>query len=323
MSAWDELRRLGAFGEEATLELYRCVRAVARAGNYPPPAGHPSWTLDAVQETAHDVFADARGPQRLVELAVKAVDDHSFRRLLEQVVRNFLRDQARATAKGKLIRRLRELLDQDARFAAVGAKRPGAGNIELTDGTTPDVWSGRLSDLEAAAFKVNDVAVVRWRPQARRDSPLSDATSLMAVSEAVLRTAGGSVSLPDLADVVASRFAAGRAPVVTPVDDIEQWSTRSFDGDDPATDVDIRHAAERLVVQLTPRERLVLAYLDEPVRQLADRIGLGKSATAEIAARVRQIVGQVLGAEPQRDEIFAYARALVTPRPAAESSDDR
>src|SRR5262245_47764996 len=107
MTAWEELRNDGAFGTEATVELYRCVRAVARAGNFPPPDGHAAWSVDAVAETAHVVFTDARGPQRLVELAVKAYDDASFRRLLEQVVRNFLRDQARATAKGRLIRRLR------------------------------------------------------------------------------------------------------------------------------------------------------------------------------------------------------------------------
>jgi hypothetical protein len=70
VSAWEEVRGTGAFGEEATLELYRCVRAVARAGNYPPPEGYGIWTIDAVVETAHDVFADARGPQRRVEGAM-------------------------------------------------------------------------------------------------------------------------------------------------------------------------------------------------------------------------------------------------------------
>src|SRR6266540_3915489 len=85
MTAWEEVRTRGAFGEEATVELYRCVRAVARAGNFPPPEGHPSWTLDAVIETAHDVFADSRGPQRLVELAVKASDDGCLSRSSETI----------------------------------------------------------------------------------------------------------------------------------------------------------------------------------------------------------------------------------------------
>jgi hypothetical protein len=313
MTAWEEVRTCGAFGEEATVELYRCVRAVARAGNFPPPEGHPSWTLDAVIETAHDVFADSRGPQRLVELAVKASDDASFRRLLEQVVRNYLRDQARATTKGRLVRRLRELLEADPRFAVVPRDRPGARNIELSDGTTPGVWNGRLSDLVAAAYKVTEVSVVRWRPEARRQSPVADAASLTAVCEAVLRAAGASLPVSDLADVVAARFAVGRGPVVTPVDDIEPWSPSTSTIDEADAEAEIRAGAERLISQLTPRERLVLAYLDRPVRQIADLTGLGKSVAAEVASRVRQIVGQVLGADEQREAMFAFARSLVTP----------
>ncbi|MEV4511604.1 hypothetical protein AB0K00_21835 [Dactylosporangium sp. NPDC049525] len=316
MTAWEELQRDGVFGTEATVELYRCVRAVARASNFPPPDGHPSWTLDAIQETAHDVFADARGPQRLVELAVKAHDDGSFRRLLEQVVRNFLRDRARATTKGRLIRRLREVLNDDPRFAVVPAGQPGAGqNIELADGTTPGVWNGRLNDLVTAAYKVTEVSIVRWRADARRESPVAEATSLAAVCEAVLRAAGASLTIGDLADVIAARFAVSPTPVITPVDDVDPWLPGVDTVDHAQTEAEVLAGAERLLAQLTPRERLVLAYLDEPVRRIADRTGLGKSAAAQIAARVREIAGHVLGAEAHRDDMLSTAQGLAAPRP--------
>ena len=311
MSAWEEVRVTGAFGEEATLGLYQCVRAVARVGHYPPPEGYGRWTVDAVVETAHEVFADARGPQRLVELAVKAFDDASFQRLLEQVVRNYLRDQARTTAKGRLVRRLRELLEADPRFAVVPPSKPGAGNIELADGTTPGVWNGRLSDLIAAAYKVTDVTVVRWRPDARRRSPIADAPSLTTVCEAVLRAGGASLPIAELAEVVAARFAVDRGPVVIPVDDIERWSPPAMI--DQSVGAEIRAGAEELVSQLTPRERLVLAYLDRPVRQIADLTGLGRTSAAETASRVRQIAAHVLGGEEQREAMLALARSLVTP----------
>ncbi|MDZ5447382.1 hypothetical protein U2F26_32540 [Micromonospora sp. 4G57] len=315
MTAWEELRRDGVFGTEATVELYRCVRAVARAGNFPPPDGHPAWNLDAVAETAHDIFADARGPQRLVELAVKAHDDASLRRLLEQVVRNFLRDKGRATAKGRLIRRLREVLTDDPRFAVVPSGRPGAGrNIELADGTTPGVWNGRSSDLVSAAYKVTDVSIVRWRTDARRESPVADAISLAAVCEAVLRAAGASLSIGEVADAVAARFAVGPAPVVTPVDDVDPWLPGVNAVDQAQVEAEVLAGAGRLLAQLTPRERLVLAYLDQPVRRIADHTGLGKSVTAQIAARVREIVSQVLGGEEHREDMLSVARAMATPR---------
>ncbi|MEU4159238.1 hypothetical protein [Actinoplanes sp. NPDC026670] len=313
MSAWEELRRDGAFGTEATVELYRCVRAVARAGNFPPPDGHHRWDLDAIMETAHEVFADSRGPQRLVELAVKAYDDDSLRRLLEQVVRNFLRDKARTTVKGRLIRRLREVLGDDRRFAVVAAGRPGGGrNIELTDGTTPGVWNGRASDLVTAAYKVTDVTVVRWRADARRESPIADATTLATVCEAVLRAAGASLPVADLADAVAARFAVGPAPVITPVDDVDPWMPAVNPVAQAQTATEIRDAADRLLAQLTPRERLVLAHLDLPVRQLAEHTGLGKSVTAQVAARVKEIIVQVIGTEEHRTEVLDLARTLAT-----------
>jgi hypothetical protein len=314
MSPWEEVRELGAFGTEATLELYRCVRAVARASNFPPPEGHQSWSVDAVIETAHDVFADAHGPQRLVALAVNADSERSFTRLLEQVVRNYLRDRARATARGRLIRRLRELLEHDVRFAFVPPGRPGERNVMLTDGSAIGVWGGRTSDLVAAAYKVTDVAIVRWRPQTRRQPPLAEARSLLAVCEAVLRAAEASVRLPDLAHVIALRFASGQAPVATPVDDVEPWLPPSEPAAEAAIAADIAATAEALVSQLTPRERLALAYLDLPVRQLADVTGLGKSAAAEMASRVREIIGQVLGHEEHREAILVHARTLVTQR---------
>src|SRR5262249_30040066 len=175
------------------------------AGNYPPPEGHQFWTLDAVVETAHEVFADARGPQRLVELAVKASDDSSFRRILEQVVRNYLRDQARATTKGRLVRRLHELLEADPRFVTSTRERAGR-TVGLSDDMTPGLWNGQLRDLTVAAYKVTEVSVVRWRAEARRRSPVADAASLLAVCEAVLRAAGAALPISDLAEVVAARF---------------------------------------------------------------------------------------------------------------------
>jgi hypothetical protein len=319
MSAWEELRRDGAFGTEATVELYRRVRAVARAGNFPPPDGYPAWTIDAVAETAHEIFADARGPQRLVELAVKAHDEASLRRLLEQVVRNFLRDRGRATLKGRLIRRLREVLAEDTRFSVVPAGQPGGGqNLMLAGWTVPGVWNGRPEDLVKAAYTVTDIAVVRWRPDTRRESPVTDAAGLAAVCEAVLRAADASLPLGELADAVAARFALSPAPVVTAVDDVDPWLPGVDTVEQAEAEAEVLAGAHRLLTQMTPRERLVLAHLDLPVRQLAEQVGLGKSAAAQAAARVREIAGRVLGHEEHREEMLSMARDLAAPPPAQQ-----
>jgi hypothetical protein len=136
----------------------------------------------------------------------------------------------------------------------------------------------------------------------------------------VLRAASASLPISEIADVVAARFAVDRGPVVIPVDDVEQWSLRTPIIDESFMEADIRAGAEELVSQLTPRERLVLAYLDRPVRQIGDITGLGKSAAAELASRVREIAAQVLGKEEQRDAMFSLARTLVAPQ-SVEQAD--
>lgn len=162
---------------------------------------------------------------------------------------------------------------------------------------------------------------MRWRAEARRRSPVADAASMLAVCEAVLRAAGATLPISDLAEVVAARFAVSRGPVVVPVDDVERWAPTTSTIDEAAAELETRVGAERLLAQLTPRERLVLAYLDRPVRQVADLTGLGKSTAAEVASRVRHIAAQVLGAEEQREAMFELARSLATPRSSQDPAE--
>jgi hypothetical protein len=47
---------------------------------------------------------------------------------------------------------------------------------------------------------------------------------------------------------------------------------------------------------------------------MADHTGLGKSATAETAARVREIVLHVLGTEEHREDMLSLAQMLAAPQ---------
>src|SRR5262249_19653591 len=165
----------------------------------------------------------------------------------------YLRDQARATTIGRLVRRLRELLEANPRFATSTRDRAGGRTVGLSDGTTPGLWNGQLSDLTAAAYKVTEVSVVRWPTAARRPPPVADAARLLAVCEAVLHAAGATLPISDLAEVVAARFALSRGPVVVPVDDVEPWAPTTSTIDEAAAEAETRVGAERLLAQLTPR----------------------------------------------------------------------
>ena len=109
-------RQLGQTGAEL---LYKTVWLVAIGNRFPPPEGSASWNETAVTETAHDFVKDERGHKRLLDIAIRSVDERSFERLLEAAVLNFLRDVARGTDLGKLIVRVKEILRDEKDFEVV------------------------------------------------------------------------------------------------------------------------------------------------------------------------------------------------------------
>lgn len=317
MSAREELRQ-GRLGEDFALMLYRCARVAGRAHNFPPPEGQSSWTAQAAVETGHEFLRSANIQHRLVEMALQADDDEQLARILTQALVNFLREQARRTALGLWIRRLKEVLQDDDRFTIVPRGIPGAGNVMLAGEATSEPFGGRDSDLTAAAFDVKDVNVIRWRPESPRESPLADRDSLLKVAEAVLTAAGASLRWAELAAVIAARFGVDprAVPATTPVDDLDGdllAGARPGPGSQaavPGEDL-LRLATARAVLdQLTERERMVLAWLASPVRTIADRTGLAVSTAGVVKQRVTDQLRVLLADDPDAEETALACRDL-------------
>lgn len=318
MSAWEELRA-GELGPEFARLLYRCARTAGRSRNFPPPAGHPGWDAAAAIEAGNDFLASKDVRRRLTEIALLADDDDELRRVMTHAIVNFLREQARATATGRLIRRLKEVLGDDPSFTTVPAGQPGAGQVALASNGSPVPFGGREQDLVRAAFGVRDVSVVRWSPGARREGPLADRDSLTRVCAAVLAAADGSLGWAELASVVGARFgiAPGRTPATVAVDAVDWPSAGRPPGKDEQDPADgpgeslVRDAVARDVLdQLTPRERLVLAWLGETVRTIADRTGLPVSTAGTVKQRVTDRLRTLLADVDDKEAAAVAARDL-------------
>jgi hypothetical protein len=319
LSAWEELRS-GELGHEFARLLYRCARTAGRSHNFPPPDGHAKWDAAAAIEVGNDFLTSAKIRRRLVEMALKADDDEQLRRVLTHAIVNFLRERARATATGRLIRRLKEILDESSGFVTVPAGRPGAGQVALLEWDEPAPFGGREKDLIRAAYGVRDVSVVRWSPAARREGPLADRDSLIRVSTAVLRAARASLSWPDLATVVATRFgiASSRLPVTIPVDAVDDLrvgrvaatSERPEPYESPGQSVLRESVARDALDQFTPRERLVLAWLGETIRTIADRTGLPVSTAGVVKQRVTDRLLTLLSDVEDKEAAAVAARDL-------------
>lgn len=289
MNPREELLSRSRLGPSGATLLYRTIWSVAIGHRFPPPAGSTGWDRAAVTETAHDFLQDERGSRRLLDVALRSVDEESFARLLDAAVLNFLRDIARGTDFGKLILRVKEILRSEACFEAV----PGSPERwTLAGGATAPGTAASAADLSSAIAGI-PVVVPRWSSE-RRDAPLADRPSFVLLVTELLAVAGGSLTAVDLAHTLTSRLDHRRMPLATSLDVMERLA-------EPATDLDpaVRTAAGIHAVaifdSLSDRERLLVPNLDRNVRELASLIGTGKTQAAHVRHRLLDRLRHELG----------------------------
>ncbi len=310
MTPLEELLADGRLGREGARLLYRTVRAVVVAHGYPPPGGRSRWDADGVAETAHEFLADDRTPKRLAHLAVNAVDDVGFDRLLHRMVLNFLRDGGRRTETGRLMLRLRDVLGQRDEFVAERGDRWRLASQPSTPSSAAPVV------LVEAATAETDVDVPRWSPQTRRRPPAADAASLERLCRRVLTAAAGTLPLDELARSVAPRLGMSPVPLAHAVDDRDPFEAVAAPEHADAV-IDSMRAAE-IFTGLRERERLLLATAGTPVRELRSVIGVGPSQAAELRGRLRALLAVELRDDENYEAVFFHlidqAKAWATAR---------
>lgn len=271
-------RRLGPSG--AAL-LYRTIWSVAVGHRFPPPAGSTVWDESAVTETAHDFLQDERGSRRLLDVALRSVDEPSFARLLDAAVLNFLRDIARSTDLGKLIVRVKEILRSEDCFESV----PGSPERWTLAGSAAAPGTAVSGADLASAIAGIPVVVPRWS-SARRDAPLADRPSFVLLMKELLAVAGGSLTAVDIAHALTSRLDHRRTPLATSLDVMERLAEPATTDLDPAVRTVAGIHAAAIFDSLSDRERLLVPNLDRNVRELASLIDTGKTQAAHIRRRL-------------------------------------
>jgi hypothetical protein len=273
------------------------VRKVAVADRIPPPTSR-RWDDEAVREVTHAfVVEHLLGKRRIDSLLLRATDEQSFRRLVEATVRNYFRDQHRRTARGALGRRFGEVLDTDPRFRlwVLGRTRYGSDSLwGLSHWVNPQPFQGIPSSLGPAAWRIPGIAIVRWREDAARRSPLADAASLARFLEGVLDAADGLMTVPDLVEVASYRFALRDAPAIVSLDEPTPTLVPEREAG-PEEVITARATAAHVYGQLSDRERkLLLRMGDQDVRAIGEELGLPKSTVFDAVQRVRGIVTSAL-----------------------------
>jgi hypothetical protein len=264
------------------------------------------WDADAVWDLVQDFFVD-RGARVTTMLLAQAGDDASMGRLLRTSIRHYLIDQARRTEAGALRRRLEELLHEEPSIARVPDGQPGAGRWRLA-GTTGPPWGGSLQELVRAAYAV-PAGWVRWS-SSRRRRPISDRASLVAILQAVLGAAGGSLETAQLVGVFVLRFPATVEAGEVPMSEGIATLAAEPAGDRPDAqvvaaeqDAEAAERASMIFDELTPQERLLLPHLDKTAGEQAAVLGCGRSQANVYANRLKDVLRGVLGGVEARGEV--------------------
>lgn len=302
VTAHEELARQGQPGPAFAALLYRTVRIVAMVKNFPHPEGHAGWDDPAVFAVAHSFLEGDRGRKRILDLAIRSVDDGSLARQLEGAVLNHLRDLSRATDMGAFVRRIREVLRDAPDFEQAADRWTTTGGPGTPSSVPPD-------DLALAAAAEPDVTVPAWGSESRR-APLADRDSLIRLISRVLTAAQGSLTAPDVARALTARIAPVRIPLTAELDVVERMA-------DPAPAAALgavlsRIRAGEIFNALTERERILVALYDRPGRDLGNVVGVRNSQAAFLKQRLATLLRDALRDDDDPDATIGELTHLCT-----------
>jgi hypothetical protein len=298
----DELRG-GSIGEEFVSLLRKTIRAVAVTRNFPPPEDLTKWDSEAVGRIVSEFVADPQTPRRLMDLATTCSSDQALKARVESMVRNFLADLGRRTPIGKLVVRLNDVLGKSDQFVRVD------GRWALVDGPA----GPGLADLDrlAEAIRRHEIMMPKWGHDARREAPVADAGTIASLCKALLKAAGGSLTSRIMASAIGVRLGLGQAPVSLDASSLDgAWSPVSSTVDATADEALREARATEVLALLNDRERLALAWLECPVRELAPLLGVGPSQAHVIRKGATELLRIELVDDSDGEAIAAHVLEL-------------
>ncbi len=282
-------------------------RAAVVAQRLPRSDGRP-WTPEHVEDLVSSYYASSAYQHAVLN----AHDDDSLRALVFTGLANLVRADLRRTERGRLHRRVRELLAPEG-----FVEGPTKFWRRADDPESPS--TATESELLEATWSV-DVRMVKWRADAKRNSPFAEKASFIELLEAIYDLAAGALHIDMLVDVLARRLGVGPTSAIEDLDLVEERFVAASDPGpaehlaDQERELDAAGAAAELWDQLSRRERELLPHLAATARDAADAVGGGKSAVNEAMKRLKQKIRTVLEdwSDDDRSRIIGEMLALTS-----------
>ena len=250
-------------------------------GKLPHPEGRP-WNLE---DDPHELASEYFLSPSYRNVLLSATNEDDLNALVFTALRNQIRAKLRDNDRARLRRRMKEIM------AAEGfVERPAKFWRRPADAA--EQFGGPLAELVEASWRAT-VQLVRWRSDAKRNSPVAERASFVGVLDEIFRTAGGAIHEDDLVDVLARRFGVGPVTHMESMDvpDEAQVPEGSPGPEEQVVADDETIQAERDALwvwgQLSPLERLLIPHLHLSAREAAPAVGRGRTAVNEAQRRLK------------------------------------
>ncbi|MEU9074446.1 hypothetical protein AB0D22_07160 [Kitasatospora sp. NPDC048538] len=302
-SAFEELSQTGELGPISFELLRRLVHQVRHTYGFPPPEGYSEWSDDAAYDLITTMLTrEGEGRKFVTSCFALAADDASLERLFLASIKHFLIDEAKKTPRGKLRRRIVNLMSGDPVYRKIPGTPPRWALAEHAEGA---VWQGDLDDLVARAARVTGVGITRWNHSG--PTPKQTVHALNTVLLDVLQYAQGAVREEDLAKVLQARFellAPARFTTLyadegTVSELVEQHAATVADP------VGVEGVAEDIWQRLSPNERLLLPYVEEDAHHAAQLLEIRHRHAAAVLSNLKTKLRTALSAEVDQSAVMA------------------
>ncbi len=320
----DEYASVG-LGEHLYQELLETVRTVSR---HYPVSYSPTrrWDEDAFTGLAHD-WAITKlwryGQLEHLLLANQALA--GFRKGLVLSFRNFLISQKDRTALDNLFHRAHALLESNPQFRLFGENRKKVARLwGLASWQEKEPYQGQDAELIAVGLGIEGFPIIRYREDAKKNSPILSDTDLAAFLQVVLQTVGRLLSLAQFALIFKYRFnllETDEISLETPLaTDSEGHPLQVGDlisaGRTGEEEAILSEEAATVLSELSPRQKQALLAHTQPgatLTSVANQLGCSKSTIENEIRRTVEAIYRHAATREEAEAIYARLLELLSP----------
>jgi len=270
-------------------EICDAVRLAIHHGHYPASySPYGRWDNPTFDDLTQEWLVEKLlRNNHLSYLLIRNNTVETFRFGLRQSFCQFLIGQRKRNALQNLFRRSADLLEADARFHCFQGGKRAQSRWGLTAWKGPELFAGDDHELRVLQQLIPGPKVIRYRPDARKLSPILSDADLADFIARLMDAVGRTVSLAHITDALKWRFGLIDAEPLSldePVAGEDGTFTRAdsvaHSAPSPEDQVVRSETAGRIIMELTPRQRQVLVArteIDSTYAGIATRLDCSKS----------------------------------------------